>query len=105
MLFLLSYVKSFLTWLVNMFFKRKLKETEGGELVVSGCHKIKISLNGRHPKEVDVRFLDECTTNPCNPVTFDELSYIVSTKQGVYLIIQWDVQGVRTIGWNVKYER
>jgi hypothetical protein len=102
MLYVYLLLKNFLNWLVSMFFKSK-KETQGGELVVSGCHKIKISLDA-HPHSVEVRFLDECNVAPCNPLTFDELSYVLTKQHGEQLVIQWDVSSVRTIGWRVVFK-
>jgi hypothetical protein len=74
-----------------------------GELIVTGKDQAVIPLNS-FPSEVKAHFIDELELVPCNPHNFDTLEYeVTSTSQGVFLVINWSVTGVREIKWHASY--
>jgi hypothetical protein len=82
------------------------KEVEG-ELEISGHGSVAIRLE-REPREVKVRFIDDCAIISCNPHHMDELSSQIDrqkTRHGHNLVlnIHWRVQGSRKIAWLVIY--
>lgn len=89
---------------------------QSGELTVTGKDSTRILLAGR-PREVIVRFKHEHHHVPCNPHHHDLLEYEVifvdeSPREHhrlghhhhdrlFYLVIRWEVSGMREIDWIV----
>lgn len=90
----------FLRKLLNFFFP--IKE-ESGEIFVAGKSSFSVNLVD-HPEEIQVFFKDDCNLVPCNP-SQDDLVWFFEDCGSCHhkLTIKWDVDGVRTIVWMVKY--
>ena len=80
---------------------------ELGELVVVGKGEIEIDIGYKYPIDTSVRFVNDCTTVPCNP-HHDRLNWKIkkvhnseSNKKHFMLVINWNVSGIRVIEWTV----
>lgn len=78
-------------------------EELGGETLVTGCDFFSVDLL-KHPKNVKVFFAEECKHVPCNPAG-DSLIWYVEEFGPCHhrLTVKWNVDGMRTILWKVKY--
>jgi hypothetical protein len=85
---------------------------QSGELIVSGHDKVIISLHD-FPSRVSVAFGDDPIIIPCSPKHADMLEWEVvkhhckcrknKKHSCIELIIKWEVNGVRTVQWDVSY--
>lgn len=92
---------------------------QSGELTVTGKGESLIPLSGR-PREVIVVFKREHhEPHPCNPHHHDKLEYRVESQDEdlkvhhkinhhhhdrlFFLLIKWEVEGIREIEWIVLY--
>jgi len=108
-------MSAFLKKLLELFSSRE--DEVSGELNVIGTDLVNIELK-RHPREVLVFFKDECVVVPCNPRHFDSVEWVLHDGKTChnhdhhhdkhdhhknYLTIKWDVSGLRSIYWTVRY--
>ncbi len=78
-------------------------ENVSGEVVVTGKDSLSLKLP-RCPKDISVYFKDEGNLVPCNPCQ-DDLIWVTEKcgKRNHKLLIKWQVDGIRTVVWNIKY--
>jgi hypothetical protein len=82
---------------------------QSGELVVTATGSLTIPLAGE-PREVSVRFRHPHHHIPCNPHHHDKLEYQITSEHLklhhdhlFFLVIEWEVSGIREIEWSVLY--
>jgi hypothetical protein len=73
-----------------------------GEFIVTASGDILLLLK-HYPRKIEVFFKDQGNYNPCNP-HHDKLSWhLIKKHHHYYLKINWHVENVRIVYWNVRY--
>lgn len=91
---------------------------QSGTLTVTGENLTRIPLLGR-PRHTEVHFTHEKEPHPCNPHHHDHLEWRIEREDEdphehrkmphhhqerlFFLVIEWEVSGVREIDWHVIY--
>jgi hypothetical protein len=78
------------------------KFAKSGKLTVVGKGCIEIPMGGYEPKKVEIKFIDEPCSIPCETLD-DKLFYeCIRKKHRTFLFIEWDVSNTRIVEWFFK---